>query len=165
MKTSVVTNILKEFLKPKFRYKGMRVNFIGLPSFSKNVNKKTFSKEMYRLKQKGLIEKNNGFLRITQKGREYVKRRQESFSIFDSKFSKSTPQNLIVMFDIPETKKAEREWFRFHLKKFNYMMIQKSVWVGPSPLPVDFLNYLNEIELKDCVKTFKLAKAYQSKNF
>lgn len=64
------------------------------------------------------------------------------------------------MFDIPEPKKAEREWFRFHLKKFNYEMIQRSVWVGPSPLPKEFLDYLKEIKLTEYVKTFKLDKPY-----
>lgn len=62
------------------------------------------------------------------------------------------------MFDIPEEKKAEREWFRFHLKRFGFEMIQRSVWVGPAPLPKEFLVYLEEIDLKSCIKTFKLAK-------
>ena len=66
----------------------------------------------------------------------------------------------MVMFDIPETKKAEREWLRWHLKKFDYLMLQKSVWVGPSPLPKEFLNYVERIGIKDGFKTFKLAKNY-----
>ena len=64
------------------------------------------------------------------------------------------------MFDVPEPKKAEREWLRWHLKKFNYLMIQKSVWVGPSPLPKEFLDYIKSIGLKESLKTFKLAKGY-----
>ena len=67
------------------------------------------------------------------------------------------------MFDILETRKAEREWFRWHLKKFNYVMIQKSVWVGPSPLPKEFMDYIEKIKLKSAIKTFKLAKAYNLK--
>jgi len=163
-KISFAQEILQEFLKPKFRYKGMPVNFLGLPAFYKDHSKTASSKTFHRLKQKGLIEKDGEFLRITQKGREYIKRRQESLNTFSSKFLKSSPKNLIVMFDIPEVKKAEREWFRWHLKKFNYIMIQKSVWVGPSPLPADFLSYLKEIKLKNCIKTFKLAKPYYQKD-
>ena len=64
------------------------------------------------------------------------------------------------MFDILETKKAEREWLRWHLKKFNYLMIQKSVWVGPSPLPKEFLVFINELKINDGFKSFKLAKGY-----
>ncbi len=39
-------------------------------------------------------------------------------------------------------------------------MIQRSVWVGPSPLPKDFLDYLKEIKLGDNLKMFKLSKGY-----
>ena len=81
----------------------------------------------------------------------------------NSSFSENTPKNLLVMYDIPEDKKPEREWFRRHLIKFGYVMIQRSVWVGPSPLPKDFLTYVKKIGLKDNLKTFKLAKGYNFK--
>ena len=79
---------------------------------------------------------------------------------FSSNLSKNAPKNLIVMYDIPHEKKKERDWFRRHLKKFNYVMIQKSVWVGPSPLPRDFLEYVTSIGLRKKLKTLKLAKSY-----
>lgn len=67
------------------------------------------------------------------------------------------------MYDIPHEKKKERDWFRRQLKKFHYAMIQKSVWVGPSPLPRDFLDYVKLIGLKKQLKTFKLAKPYEGR--
>ena len=67
------------------------------------------------------------------------------------------------MFDIPEIKKVERNWLRWHLKKFNYIMIQKSVWVGPSPLPKEFLDYIKSIGLEDGIKIFKLARGFYNK--
>jgi len=159
-KTSVAGHILEEFLKPTFRYKGMPVNIFGLPSFRASYPKNTFSNELSRLKREKFIEKDGEFFRLTKKGQEYTKRRQDSLSMFPFSFPESAPKNLLVMFDIPEIKKAEREWFRFHLKKFGYIMIQKSVWVGPSPLPQEFIDYLKHIKLDSCVKTFKLAKPY-----
>ena len=42
-------------------------------------------------------------------------------------------------------------------------MIQKSVWVGPSPLPQDFIFYLKEVDLENEIKTFKLEKGYKTK--
>ena len=39
-------------------------------------------------------------------------------------------------------------------------MIQRSVWVGPSPLPEEFLAYLKRIGLQKKFKTFKLVKSY-----
>ena len=79
---------------------------------------------------------------------------------FSSILNENSPKNLIVMYDIPTEKKKERDWFRRHLKKFNYIMIQKSVWVGPSPLPKDFLKYVDSIGLRKKLKTLKLAKNY-----
>lgn len=161
MKESIGDQILKKLFEPRFRYKGMPVNMFGLPSFSGKYSRDSFYKQLSRYEKSGFVEKDDEFLRITKRGREFIKRKQESLSQFNNMFSKSAPKNLLVMFDIPESQKAEREWFRWHLKKFNYEMIQKSVWVGPSPLPEDFLKYLKEIKLKDCIKTFKLAKPYK----
>ena len=97
---------------------------------------------------------------LTPAGKRYIKRKENSLQQFGHNFTKETPKNLMVMFDVPETKKAEREWLRWHLKKFNYEMIQKSVWVGPSPLPKEFMDYVSKIKLKESIKTFKLTKSY-----
>ena len=123
-------------LKREFFYKGVRVNSLGIPIFSKG--RKSRAKKENRKRT---------FYHIT----------------FSSPFSKDSSKNLIVMYDIPSDKKKERDWFRRQLIKFGYIMIQKSVWVGPSPLPKDFLDYLKEIKIKDNFKTFKLAKSYVNK--
>lgn len=118
-------------------YKGVRVNSLGLPVLSSG-----------------------------RKSRAKTKNRNRGFynTAFSTPFKTTSPKNLIVIYDIPEAQKKERDWFRRHLKKFDYVMIQRSVWVGPSPLPKDFLDYLKEIKIGDNFKTFKLAKSYDSKN-
>ena len=118
------------------RYKGVRVNILGLPILS--VPKKDKSK----------------------KSRKRI--RSMYYISFPSNFKDDSPKNLIVMYDIPDNLKKERDWFRRQLIKFGYVMIQRSVWVGPSPLPKDFLDYLKEIKIGDNFKTFKLAKPYNS---
>jgi len=65
-----------------------------------------------------------------------------------------------LLYDIPEGMKKERDWFRRTLIKFSFIMIQRSVWVGPSPLPKEFLDYVKFIGLKDTIKMFKLQKGY-----
>lgn len=119
-------------------YKGMRVNTFGLPVFEDSEKKK--NKKFQKQKIKRSLY-NTSFL---------------------SSFKEGASKNLIVMYDIPHGMKKERDWFRRHLVKFGYVMIQKSVWVGPSPLPKDFLDYLKEINIKENFKTFKLAKSYNS---
>jgi len=111
------------------RYKGIKVNAIGLPIFhqSKPLKKLARKKRLYNIS-------------------------------FETPFNKSSPKNLLVMYDIPHELKKERDWFRRQLIKFEYIMIQKSVWIGPSPLPREFIEYLKEIKIKDKFKTFKLDK-------
>ena len=114
----------------------MRVNAFGLPMFS-NPGKKQIKRIHKRV-------------------------RSLYHASFISSFKRDAPKNLLLIYDIPEGRKKERDWFRRQLIKFRYIMIQKSVWVGPSPLPKDFLSYLKEIKIKDNFKTFKLAKSYSN---
>ncbi|MFA5791835.1 MAG: CRISPR-associated endonuclease Cas2 [Candidatus Paceibacterota bacterium] len=124
--------------RKRFYYKGMQVNAFGLPVF--NSSRKEQNKKYSRK----------------------IRRRSLYHVSFSSYFKKDAPKNLIIMYDIPHTLKKERDWFRRHLIKFGYIMVQKSVWVGPLPLPKNFLNYLKEIKIGDNFKTFKLAKSYDS---
>lgn len=94
--------------------------------------------------------------RIKTRGRK----RNSYYIAFNSPFSKKDPKNLIVIYDIPENMKKERNWFRRQLINFGYEMIQRSVWVGPSPLPKEFKTYLKLIGLRDKLQTFRLAKPY-----
>jgi DNA-binding transcriptional regulator PaaX len=118
-------------MKKQLRYKGVPVGIFGLPILNKKSEK---------------VHKNQ--------------KCWSQYKVFNIVYEKTAPKNLIVMYDIPHEKKKEREWFRRQLKKFNYVMIQKSVWVGPSPLPKDFIAYVKSIGLIGQLKTFKLAKSY-----
>ncbi|MEI7513265.1 MAG: hypothetical protein WCJ74_01440 [bacterium] len=159
---SIVWYILKEMYDKELNYKGYRCNIFGIPKTSP-YNRDSFKSTLCRLKRGGYISENDEGMGITPLGRKYVEKKLNSFKQFDSPFNKKSPRNLILSFDIPEGKKAERDWLRWHLKKFNYILIQKSLWVGPSPLPEDFLNYLRFIKLTKHIKTFKLPKSYISK--
>ncbi len=132
---------------------------LGLPAIFP-YKKQSINNALSRLYKDGYVSRENNFLSLLPKGRKYVENKKAKLVTFDSPFNNESAKNLLVMFDIPEAKKAEREWFRFHLRKFGYVMIQRSVWVGPSPLSKDFLDYVKEIKLKECIKTFKLAKSY-----
>lgn len=128
----------KFIYKKKHFYRGVEVNSFGIPTFLLGNNKNT------RIKSN--------------------KRKRNFYNIsFHSTFKKDASKNLLVMYDIPSSKRKERDWFRRHLRKFGYIMVQKSVWVGPSPLPKDFLDYLKEIKIRNNIKTFKLQKSYISK--
>ncbi len=142
----------------ELNYKGVKVNGFGIPTFLL-FNKKIYNNNIHRLENKGYVVKNKDGWKITEAGKEKVRERAGALQSFASPFSNGDKRNLLLIFDIPEGEKVKREWLRMHLKEFNYKMIQRSVWVGPSPLPKEFVRYLKEIKLERCIKTYKLAKS------
>jgi CRISPR-associated endonuclease Cas2 len=120
----------------KLYYKGVRVNSFGIPIL--NSSKKDILKE----------KQSKRFYNVS----------------FQSPFTKSSAKDLVIMYDVSDDKKKERDWLRRHLIKFGYVMIQRSVWVGPSPLSKEFLSYLKEIKIGDNLKILKLSKPYDAKN-
>ena len=154
---SIIRDILRELLRIELNYKGIKVNIFGVPKLS-NYKKTTISSTLQRLHDRGLVTKNRYGWRPSGKARSFLE--IEHADILASPFEKKAPKNLIVMFDIPQDKRYCRDWLRTQLKEFDYMMIQQSVWVGPSPLPQKFKELIFDLEIKDCIKTFKLAKGY-----
>ncbi|MFA4975468.1 MAG: hypothetical protein WC839_01020 [Candidatus Paceibacterota bacterium] len=155
----MVKEILEELWNTELNYKGITVNIFGIPRFKK-YSSRSIRTTIDRLRRKGIIEKELSNIILSKHGREYTRKKIDSLKQFKRPESMTKNKNLLVMFDIPIGKKAERDWFRWHLKKFDYIMVQKSVWVGPSPLPKEFKEYLEEIKLNECIKTFKLNKPY-----
>lgn len=156
---SIKEEILKTLNTPVARYRGVPVSILGIPVLS-IYKKQSIKNSFYKLHSEKLITYQKSTIKITNKGRYYLKNKNELLQVFKSNFKKDQKKDLLLIFDIPEIKKSEREWLRRHLIKFGYKMIQKSVWVGPSPLPKDFIAYIKEIKIQNNIKTFKLEKDY-----
>ncbi len=124
-------------MKKYLNYKGVRVNAFGIPAFLLDKEEKPKS------------------VRAQRKYSEY------KHFIFN--FPITAPKDLIVICNFPFARRSERDWFRYQLKGFNYTRIQKSVWVGPSPLPKNFLNYVKSIGLLNKLKILKLDRPYLEK--
>ena len=156
--------ILEDLWNRHLYYKGVKTNMFGVPIFwenKKDYPQSSFSSTMSRLKKKGFVEIRSGKWLLTKTGKEYFENKGKLTLKFFSPFVLNAPKNLLLMFDIPESKKTERNWLRWHLREFQYYMIQKSVWVGPSPLPKKFKEHAKNMGLNNYVKTFKLTKPYQ----
>ena len=157
---SMRDEIMEILNTPKYYYKGIPMNALFLPAFQ-IYNKESVRNNFYYLNKNGFIEKIDGNYILNKKGREFLnsnkKQQLKSFDVIENK----GPKNLLLLYDIPEDKKNERDWFRKTLIKFSFIMIQRSVWVGPSPLPKEFLDYVKSIGLKDSIKTFKLENDYK----
>lgn len=154
-------SILEELWNTSLTYKGMRVNIFGIPKIG-NKKRVAFNVALHRLRAKEYVIEKSERYTLTAKGRVYTEKRLARLHTFNTSV-KSSRKQLLVLFDIPESRKAEREWFRWHLKKFNYQMVQKSVWVGPAPLPKEFVKYVKDIGLRETVKTFTLANRHTLK--
>ena len=152
-------SILEWLLKPRARYKGMYVNILGLPAFSP-YSEGSIKNSFGKLKKSKYILNDGKNFRITPLGKKYLEKGKKQLTVFKNNFNLDAPKNLMVIYDVPEAQKIQREWFRGQLRIFGYKMIQRSVWVGPGPLPKEFLVYVEDIGLKDRFKTFKLAKPY-----
>jgi CRISPR-associated endonuclease Cas2 len=159
---SITEKILNLLNTKTSNYKGIPVNCFGLPIF-KEYNKQSVKNSFSKLYSKNFIKYDGSYIKITKEGEKYIKRRSTFLQSFRSNLNENKEKNLLVLFDIQEERKAEREWFRRHLRKFGYIMIQRSVWVGPSPLPKEFVGYVKKIKLQESIKTFKLATGYTNK--
>ena len=62
----------------------------------------------------------------------------------------------LVIFDIPEKERRKRNILRVELVTYDFKMLQKSVWIGATPLPEDFIHKLDKLNLKNKVHIFSV---------
>lgn len=121
--------------------------------------KQVLKNALTRMKKLGLLSNEKGVWKITEEGASLLKEKKSIFIKFPkNKINKNVIRTMIVVFDIPEKKRLYRDWLRSELMGFGYILIQKSVWFGPS-LPRDFVRYLDENELLQYIKFFKAVEA------
>jgi len=116
-----------------------------------------------RLETKGFVERKRGIWHITKEGVAYLARKKTlllpSHTPHGAVTDKKKPKRLIVMFDVPETQRHKRDWLRFELLGLGFVMLQKSAWLGPAPLPREFVKSVNELKLLPYLKFFEAKEA------
>lgn len=118
--------------------------FFGVGKYKrKDVKKQTLRINLYRLQQQGLIVKDpkQKIFALTQDGKKLLLEVENRVLIFQKPWDKKLR---IVFFDIPETKKAWRQWLRLELISLNFIKLQESVYVGKYPLPQSFYEEINQ---------------------
>mgnify|MGYP001582366406 CR=1 FL=1 len=115
------------------------------------------------LKRDGLIEKKkNGRWRATTKGKERWAKIIERLKnpLPSTRYQKDDSKELkIIVFDIPEKEKRKREWLRRALNALGFKMLQKSVWIGRSKLPEEFINDLAKLHLLSYIEILAITKS------
>lgn len=130
-----------------------------------------YSKLIYKLKREGFVKgenKNNKkYFFITEKGKSKLAKLLKRGGNLPrrSSYQKIKGDNLIIItFDIPETERRKRDWLRSSLKELNFKIVQKSVWIGKTKIPPNFLEDLYDLKLVDCVEIFEVSKTGTLKN-
>ena len=117
----------------------------------------TFSAVLSRLRKEGFVvrKKSKKFAvwRITPKGLILLQTETKK----KNKLIKDGISR-IVTFDIPEKQRKKRRWIREELLELGYQPLQKSVWLGFSPLPEDFFKDLDLLSLKKHIHIFSIEK-------
>jgi len=102
---------------------------------------------LWRLRKKGLVEKKEKCYRLTFLGLNFVKKFQEKNTEkpWDDKWR-------IIMFDIPEKRRKDRNWLRTQLINLEYKLLQESVFIGKQPFKEDFFEELTNRNLYQYIR-------------
>lgn len=139
-KKAINKEILKEELQNDFE------GFLGLSSKPQYA----INRSLKNLAESGLVEQidtdQSSFVRITPEGRNKL----HSIKL-------SSPTSLVstewdgywrmIMLDLPESRKSERNSLRYILKKAGFVMLKNSVWISPYPLEHLFMNIKKDLGL------------------
>ncbi len=134
-------------------------NFDGLSRYIEKRHgnsKKYFSSSVYRLKQQGLIrvisKESKKFIELTEKGQLKVllsKVKLEKDPAWDGKWR-------LIIFDIPEDAKIQRDKLRALLKKIEFKKLQASVYISPFALNRESIIYLKETRLIEFIRILRV---------
>jgi hypothetical protein len=132
--------------------------------------KRNYYQCIYELQRDGLIVKSHKdkktFIHITQGGEkelaEYLVQMKhgQQKRLYEKKRSKNF---IIVIFDIPERFRKKRNWLRAVLIELGFHIIQKSVWMGNTVIPQDFIDDLYEEKILPYVNFFETQKIINAK--
>lgn len=108
---------------------------------------------LHRLQNKGLIKKNDGDYGLTSLGLKYFYKLKEpkKEKQWDGKWR-------LITFDIPENIRRERQWLRIQLLGFDYLPLQKSVFIGKQPLDEDIFKEIIGRKLNNFIRIMTIGE-------
>lgn len=145
--------LLDSFFPRKYPQARLWRKLLGLDA-TYEFKRATFASILSQFQAQGLVERRvktgQSFWRVTHRGRAAVGVRPPA------RQPNADGQKRIVCFDIPERDRAKRQWLRGELIALGYQPLQRSVWIGESPLPVEFIEALDTLKLYDCVRILRV---------
>lgn len=147
--------LLDSFFPAKYPEARLWRKILGLDG-SYEFKRATFASILSQLQAQSLIERykktGKSFWRITSRGKTALLNQEAATP------ARGDGRQRLVCFDIAERERAKREWLRGELLALGYTPLQKSVWLGDVPLPLDLLEALDELELQDSVHILQIQK-------
>lgn len=112
--------------------------------------KYAIARSLRGLMESGLVESRDSgqqlYTRLTKQGR--IKASSQKLDGSSSLLNPSWDGKWrIVILDVPEERKAERESLRYLLKKAGFACLKNSVWISPLPYEYLFANIKKDFEL------------------
>ena len=142
-------DILSVFLASKHEWKKRMLG----RSFG---NYNNYKATVYYLKNRGLVKFINKdgrkFLKLTEKGQMQAllaKAKIPQPIVWDKKWR-------VIVFDIPEGAKQQRNQFRRLLKENNFLKLQASVYISPYPFNREAVIYLKQTGLMEFIRMLKV---------
>lgn len=149
-------------------YRDLRMRLIGDTYLAdKRLNESILKKELrakekvikvtlWRLRKNGMIETKGDNWFLTKLGKDKARKKKDIFKQhLNYPPAPKSDNKIIISFDIPESHRRYRNWLRIELTHLNFKIMQKSVWLGPSPLPQEFIEALKERKLFAYLKFFE----------
>jgi CRISPR-associated endonuclease Cas2 len=128
-------------------------------------NRQKFYNLLSYLQKQGLIQKKKEknkktSWKITRKGINYLAVPQKNNKLFVPIKNEIIEKDhlKVIIFDIPEQYRKERNWLRKTLINLEFKMLQKSVWIGENKLPKDFFIRLKNLKLLNYIHIFEVNK-------
>jgi DNA-binding transcriptional regulator PaaX len=129
---------------------------VSIPEISNNFTdcekdtKYKINRSLKGLREAGLIEQvsspQNEYARLTKEG----KKKMHSLELeSDTKLVNTSWDGYwrIILIDLPENRKSERESLRYLLKKANFVCLKNSAWISPYPYEHLFMNIKKDLGL------------------
>lgn len=133
----------EDFTYHHYRYK------YGIPK----IKQSELSRALKRLRERGLIDfvdDDKLIVRLTDQGKE--KALLSKIFVDDNKWDRKWR---IVVFDIPEKRRAVRDMLRSKLKAWDFIYLQKSVWASKKNCTEELRGFIKHVGIKDWVMTFE----------
>lgn len=147
------------FFSPKYSFTKPTRELFGLNEHfeKKKIIKNTLRKNLERLVAQGIVKKKGAGFLLSEEGKKLFEHMGLRRKFLNKKWDK---KYRLVIFDIPEKKKHDREWLREELYLLEYVQLQESVFISKHSLPEDIIDEIQKRKLDDHVNYLLVNKVF-----